>query len=82
MRIIYLNGEGVSLITPSLNCGLNIRNIAEKDTPVGLPYFFVDEKDIPTDKHLKSAWRVDFTRPDGFGIGADAWLEKQSKKSK
>jgi len=59
-RIIYknLNG-GVSVITPALNSGLTVEEIAVKDVPTGLPYKIVDVADIPQDRNERDAWEVD-----------------------
>jgi hypothetical protein len=76
--IIFKKNEnnGVGVIYPALNCGLSIHDIAKKDTPAGVPYFIVDEEDFP-DNDFFDAWEADFTNPDGYGIGADAWFTEQ-----
>ena len=76
--IIFKKNEdnGVGVIYPALNCGLSIYDIAKKDTLAGVPYFIVDEKDFP-DNDFFDAWETDFSNPDGYGIGADAWFAEQ-----
>lgn len=59
-RIIYKNeGGGVSVITPAMNCGLTVEQIAAKDVPTGLPYKIVDVADIPSDRTQRDLWEVD-----------------------
>jgi hypothetical protein len=68
-RIIYQNDNGgVSIITPNLDCGLTLKQIAEKDVPYKKPYKIVDISDIPQDRTNRDAWVVDSTTlTDGFG---------------
>lgn len=44
--IIYPTETGVAVITPSLNCGLTIEQIAQKDVP-GEIYEIVDHTTLP-----------------------------------
>lgn len=77
-RIIYLNGSGgISILVPC-PCGLPIAEIARKDTPAGVPYKIVDASTIPTDRTFRAAWEADFSNPDGYGIGAEAWFAEQA----
>jgi hypothetical protein len=56
-RIIYPNDEGgVSIIVPSVNCGLTIEQIAAKDVPAGKPYQIVDVSEVPSDRTWRNAW--------------------------
>lgn len=56
-RIIYPNDDGgVSVIIPTLECGLSIEEIAAKDVPAGKPFKIVDVADIPADRTFRSAW--------------------------
>jgi hypothetical protein len=55
-RIIYPNDEGgVAVIVPA-DCGLTIKQIADKDVPAGKPYKIVDVVDIPSDRTFRNAW--------------------------
>lgn len=71
-RIIYPLGDGVAVMTP-LDCGLTVEQIARKDVPPGSPYVIIDAKEIPSDRSLRSAWRADFSEPDGYGLTAEEW---------
>jgi hypothetical protein len=80
-RIIYPTDDGgVAVIVPA-DCGLTIEEIAAKDVPAGVAYKIVDVADIPSDRTFRNAWEADFTNPDGFGIGADAWFVEQAAKT-
>jgi hypothetical protein len=80
-KIIYPNESGgVSLITPTSECGLAIQEIARKDVPAGVPYKIVNSEDLPQDHAFFNAWEADFSNPDGHGIGAEAWFAEQAAK--
>ena len=73
-RIIYqTNKGGVAVVVPA-NCGLTIEEIAAKDVPAGAPYRIVTTDDIPSDRTFREAWEADFSDPDGYGIGAEAYF--------
>jgi len=56
-RIIYPNDEGgVSIIVPTIECGLTIEEIAAKDVPAGKPFKIVDVAEIPSDRTFRNAW--------------------------
>jgi hypothetical protein len=56
-RIIYpSNDGGVSVIVPTVDCGLTIEEIAAKDVPAGKPFKIVDVSDVPSDRTFRNAW--------------------------
>jgi hypothetical protein len=66
MRIIYPNGQGgIAVIYPSNE--ILIEEVALKDVPVGVPFLYVEDSDIPTDRSLRAAWEADFSNPHGYG---------------
>lgn len=71
---------GVTLIIPVIGCGLSVEEIACKDVPAGIPYYIVDSIEVPEDRTFYEAWEADFSSPDGYGIGAEAWFAKQINK--
>lgn len=80
-RIVYPNQDGgISVIIPSDNFSVEI--IAIKDVPSGAPYKIIDTVDVPSDRTFRNAWEADFSNPDGYGIGHDAWLAEQAAKNK
>jgi hypothetical protein len=79
--IIYPNDEGwLSVVTPALECGLSIEEIARKDVPAGRPYHIINVEQLPQEHMLFEAWEADFSNPDGHGIGHDAWFAEQAAK--
>ena len=75
--IVYPNGSGgVVLLKPILACGIPLAEIARKDVPAGEPFRFVDESQVPEHTFF-AAFEVDFSTPDGHGIGAKAWFIEQ-----
>jgi hypothetical protein len=76
MKIVYPNSEGgVSVIVPTGD--LPLADVAQKDVPAGTPYLIVEDDVIPSDRSFRNAWEADFSNPDGYGIGADAWFAQQ-----
>lgn len=80
MRIIYPTEDGgIAVITPSGE--IPIEQVAEKDVPAGIPYLFIDETDpelFPQDRYFRGAWEADFSKPDGYGLGHDEWVRRNS----
>jgi hypothetical protein len=71
--IIYPNPEGgIHLVMPTGN--LPVEEVATKDVPEGVPYKIVEGDELPEDHTFFNAWEADFSNPDGYGIGADAWF--------
>lgn len=66
MKIIYPNGfGGIAVIHPTGE--IPIEEVARKDVPNGVPYLFVQDADVPTDRTYRDAWEADFSNPDGHG---------------
>ena len=77
MKILYPNSEGgVSVLHPTGE--LPIEDVCQKDVPAGVPYLIVTEDDIPSDRTFRAAWEADFSNPDGYGIGPDAWFAEKA----
>jgi hypothetical protein len=82
-RIICKTDEGgVAVIIPTDEAlqSHTIQEIAEKDVPAGKPYKIVSVDDIPSDRTFREAWEADFSNPDGYGIGADAYFAAKEAK--
>lgn len=77
MRIIYPTDDGIAVIIPA-DCGLPVEQIARKDVPAATPFLVVADEEIPTDRTFRAAWVADFSTPDGYGIGAEAWFAEQA----
>lgn len=79
--ILYQQDNGsVALVIPAINCGISVEEIARKDVPEGLPFLVVDKEQLPTDQTFFNAWEADFSNPDGYGIGAEAWFAEQAAR--
>lgn len=77
-RIIYPNESGICVIIPTGS--LSIEEVARKDVPSGVPFKFLDASDVPADRAQRAAWEADFSNPDGYGIGAEAWFAELAAK--
>jgi len=72
-KILFPNPEGgISVIIPTDE--LSIEDVCQKDVPAGTPYLIVEDDVIPSDRSFRNAWEADFSNPDGYGIGPDAWF--------
>ncbi|NDB61351.1 hypothetical protein EB001_23370 [bacterium] len=65
--IAYPNNSKISIIIPSLDCGLSLDQIAKKDVPTGIPYKYIESEFLPQDRVFRDAWELDFSNPDGYG---------------
>lgn len=79
----HATGTGINVLTCADNCGLTYDEIALKDVPANTPFIwvspnFVEEYNL--DMSLRNAWTADFSNPDGFGIGQDAFWEMKNSQ--
>lgn len=75
--VIYKQENGsVALMSPSLECGLSIRQIAEKDVPKGCEWKIVSPTELPTNNEYFDAWRY------GWPITIDAREAHSMKRDK
>lgn len=66
-KIIYQHGSGVAVVTPA-DCGLTVKQIAEKDVPKGVKYWIIDDSELPSDRSQRSGWTLTPNRKeDGAG---------------
>jgi hypothetical protein len=81
-KLIIYEQENKQLwvVIPAPECDLTLEEIAKKDVPSGVPYKFIDRADLPADVDFRDAWEADFSDPDGYGIGHDAWFAEQAAK--
>ena len=76
--IIYQNQEGcLNFVYPAPHSGLSLEEICRKDVPANTSYLIADVSDVPTDFTFYEAFEADFSKPDGTGIGADAWFTER-----
>lgn len=78
-RIIYPTSDGgIAVIVPAPECSLSIDDVAAKDVPAGVPYKIIEVTEILSDRTFRAAWEADFSNPDGYGMGHDAWVAAQA----
>lgn len=74
-KIIYENlDKSVAILHPTDEAltFATLEQIAEKDVPRDLPYWFIDEEDIPSDRTFRSAWEIDESIGDPAGFGGES----------
>ena len=71
MKIIFKDNEGVKVMFPAID--IDIRIIADKDVPAGLPYIIFNDK-LPTEP--QETWEVDLSNPDGHGLTSEEFYIK------
>lgn len=73
--ILYPTDSGVALTRP-VNTEIPVLELARGTTPAGVPFILVDENELPDDAYF-DAWSADFSEPDGYGIGLEAWQQEK-----
>jgi hypothetical protein len=79
--IVYPADDGSLVMVVPCPCDIPLFEIARKDTPAGKPFLLIDSSDLPTDPTYREAWTADFSEPDGFGIGAEAWFAERAAQT-
>lgn len=65
MFIVFPSDEGLAVISP--NPEWDLREVALKDVPAGVPFRYLEA--FPDEGAV-----LDFSAPDGYGMGASAWF--------
>jgi hypothetical protein len=79
--IIYpQENNSIALVVPAPQCPIPIYEIARKDVLAGVPFLIVEASELPEDGEFFEAWEADFSNPDGYGIGAEAWFAQKGDK--
>jgi len=77
--IIYPNETGgITVVIPTGE--LPLEDVAQKDVPAGTPYIIINRDDMPGDLTFRDAWEADFSNPDGYGIGPEAYFAAKEVK--
>ena len=80
-RGIYKNIDGsISVIIPSEEVLqiVGLEAIMEKDVPQDLPYWLVNDTDIPSDRTDRNSWVLEnMPEPDGFGGASNEFTDEQ-----
>ena len=72
-KILYPKPDGgIVVLHPTGE--LPFEEVCRKDVPAGLPYLILTDLTEITDRTFRDAWEADFSNPDGYGIGPDAWF--------
>ena len=70
MKILYKTETGIAIIhpTPEALKSMTIEEIAKKDVPTNVPYWLVEDNEIPTDRTFRNAWQFEADHEaDGVG---------------
>lgn len=67
----------VTFLSVMNNCGIPLSEVARKDVPAGFPYRIFRKEELPDDHTFFNAFEMDFSNPDGYGIGPEAWFAEQ-----
>ena len=73
MKIILVKraDNGVSYLIPALEVleTFTIEQVAQKDVDEGLPFWIIDNTELPEDQTFRDAWEISETmrEPDGYG---------------
>jgi hypothetical protein len=78
--IIHPHAGTIAVVVP-IPGALPVDQVARKDVPAGVPYRIVDAAVLPSDSTFRDAWAADFSAPDGFGIGAEAWFAERTAQA-
>jgi len=57
MKIIYQTETGVAIIHPTGE--LSIEECAEQSVPAGVPFRFINDDEVPSDRTFRNAWKDD-----------------------
>ena len=75
-KILYPFEDRIAVL--SATGEIPFEEICRKDVPAGTPYLIVEDDVIPSDRSFRNAWEADFSNPDGYGIGPDAWFAEKA----
>ena len=72
MRIVFKNQDGsIGILTPAEECLLShgLYMIALKDVFFGIPFWIVEDYEIPSDRLFRPAWEIpeEWGPPSGYG---------------
>lgn len=72
MRAVYKNNDNsICVVIPTKEAlsKHSIETIALKDVPTGVPFWLVENSEIPTDRTFRDAWEIpeEWGEPDGYG---------------
>ena len=81
MKIVFKNKDNsIGIITPTDEAlrFATVIQVAEKDVPKDLPYWLVNDTDIPSDRTNRDRWVLeDMPEPAGFGGASNEFSDEQ-----
>lgn len=75
-------GVTIGYPTPEALETYTITEIALKDTPIGKPFWIVDEDQVSEDHIFFNAWELDLEalgEPTGYGMDYESWAQEYKK---
>lgn len=87
MLIIFQNQDlSICILSPAPGMleTHSLESLGMKDVPEGLPFWIVDESEIPADRTFREAWEVpqDWGPPDGYGSQFNTFEEIEDAQDK
>lgn len=81
--IVHPSDEGITIRMPAGE--LPFEEVCRKDVPYGVPYKILEytpelQKFITDNALYREAFQVDFSNPDGFGLGEARWFVEANTK--
>jgi len=73
--ILYPVDSGIAM-TRQVDPTISLLELARGTTPAGVPFILVNEEDLPDFEYF-NAWTADFSEPNGYGIGLEAWQQEK-----
>ena len=65
-RVLFTENGVICILSPA-DCGMTLKEIADKDVPTGIKYKCCHISDIPTERIFRGAWEADYDGHDGVG---------------
>ena len=76
-KILYPRHDGGVVVLHPTN-ELPFEEVCRKDVPAGTPYLILTDDSEIADRTFRDAWEADFSNPDGYGIGYEAWFAEKA----
>lgn len=80
MKAIYIKDNKIQVLFCIENSTTNKEDVLKKDIPFNSPYIVLKDEDALPNFLFLDAWEVDFSNPDGFGMGYERWMIQKCEK--
>lgn len=77
-----VGGLAIGYPTPEALQIYTITEIALKDTPIGKPFWIVNQTEVSNDHTFFNAWELDLEalgEPTGYGMNYEDWIKEHKK---